>query len=174
MVIVVAILVTMNNNGRSPSMELVPNHSETPILNLYRNLDPQMTIAELSQESTAISPEMEIKLYQDGRGEVTMSNQTDVIRFYHNLGMIESEDNPEELNNDVVVDEDTVTEITDYQPTETIYNIEYLSFYSEAGYAIYYNEDENCYEVSDMGEVYQFDTKEDAIGAFLAPVVQER
>ena len=172
---VIIIVATLNvaNRNHAPSMELVTNHSETPILKLYKNLGSEMTIAELSQAATAVSSEMEVKLYQDGRGEVTMPEQTDIIRFYHNLGASEAEDDSEELN-DEVIDDDTTTEITDYQPTETVFDIEYLSFFGEAGYAIYFNADDNYYEVSDMGEVYQFDTKEDAIEAFLAPVVKEQ
>ena len=169
---VVVTLITTSKN-HTPSMELVTEHSETPILKLYENLDPQTTIANLSQAATTLSPEMAIKLYQDGHGEVIMSDQTDIIRFYHNLGTEESEEELEEFDDDTIV-QNTITEITDYPSTEIIYDIEYLFFIGEAGYAIYYNADDNCYEVSDMGEVYQFDTKEDAIGAFLAPIVKEQ
>ena len=172
-IIVIVATLTITDRNRDPSMELVANHSETPVLKLYRSLSPEMTIAELSRAATAASHKMEVKLYQDGRGEVTMPEQTDIIRFYHNLGTEGAEDDSDELD-DEVVDNDTTTEITDYPSTETIFDIEYLSFLGEAGYAIYYNADEGYYEVSDMGEVYQFDTKEDAIEAFLAPVVKEQ
>lgn len=178
-ILIGATIFIIANRNHDQQMELITIHSETPILKIYRVLDREMTIKEVTDAAAMISPEAEIRLYQDGRGEISIPGQDDVVRFYHNLGLIDSEENDTELTDeiedadDIDMEEITVTEIVDYQPTSIVRDPEYLFFSGEAGYAIYYNADEDYYEVSDMGEVYQFSTKEEAIGSYLAPIVKE-
>lgn len=154
------------------SVEIIIVREETPLLELYSEIDDTntVTIAEILSMANEQGNEVKTVVYDDGTGYLTFPGYSDMIAFDHGHDNSENQTASEE-ETDLSVEE-TVNEILDYPSDMPINNIRYIYDIDQDGYSIGYNDETGYYEVYDMDDVYEIPDKEEAIEAYLAPVLE--
>lgn len=172
------ILSVVNNNNSSPGS--IQQRENTAVLDLYANLDSEMTLEELKQELTDSKMDAEIIVEDGGFGSIVFSDYTDAIYFY-----IDREDeNYEEPVVEISEEDDGLDEngnrkiiniVNTYQPVDKVYDFRYSNEESpENNIGIYYDETDNVYEVFNGVDSFQFTTKQEAIAAYLSPFTADQ
>lgn len=172
------ILSVVNNNNSSPGS--IQQRENTAVLDLYANLDNEMTLEELKQELTDSKMNAEIIVEDGGFGSIVFSDYSDAIYFY-----IDREDeNYEEPVLEISEEDDGLDEngnrkiiniVNTYQPVDKVYDFRYSNEESpENNIGIYYDETDNVYEVFNGVDSFQFTTKQEAIAAYLSPFTADQ
>ena len=160
-------------NGNLIVGEPVMVRKSTPILQVYSELDEQTTIEDLLQKAKEHQGNIEVTLTDDGTGVLKTSDSLDAIVFSHPLISEEEEsvESEETLNESDKVELGTM--ITDYPLDTPIKDIRYTYDLTDTAYYIAYNDETKYYEIYNIDEMFELRTKEDAIEAYLAPVLEQ-
>lgn len=158
-------------NGSLIVGEPVMIRTNTPILQIYAELDEQTTIEDLLQKAKGHQGDIELTLTDDGMGILKISGSQDSIIFSHPL-ISEEEIITED---EEVLNESDETElgttITGYPLDTPIEDIRYTYDLPDTAYFIAYNGETKYYEIYNLDEMFELRTKKDAIEAYLAPVL---
>ena len=190
LLVVIIVLFNVTNNDQDESIDeakltLVEERRTTPALEIYASLEAEeITLAELEASARAISQDIVVAVYQNGSGQLDVAGQPGAIIFDYgpmdeeDTMMTDTESENESLTEEVVIDteEDLYASepvvAIEYQPNDTIRNIRYVYQLGDDHYSIGYSKDNQNYIVSDLNEVFEFNRKQDAIKAYLSPVVR--
>ena len=172
-VVVIAVVAINRNNDNYVPATVVFERKNNPILELYSNLEKeQMTLGELRQAISDPSAEITV---DGGFGKIALSSYPDdAIYFYINT---EEEfnymDNGEPDEEYTAKDAAAVTTIDSYGPNDIVYYFRYAhNITDDDSIGVSYIDEQDEYEVYDGYEFFNFPTKEEAIKAYLAPVVK--
>lgn len=171
--VIVGVVMLINRDNTSVSV--VVERENNPVLELYKSLNKEeMTLAELQQAVEKSSTEFVITV-EDGFGVVSESpDSIDALNFY-----INTEEEFNHVGIDVSDSGDLVegviadTDLDSYGSNDIVYYFRYAHKLSDdESIGISYVEEEGEYEVFDGYESYLMPTKDEAIEAYLAPVVK--
>ena len=147
----------------------------TPLLELYASLNEEMTIDELKAILQKDYSNAKLTIYDDNTGNVSMNdNNNDFVSFYYDTMSTDEEESDEESDEENTTSTPTnyeVSEITDYDPSTLIRDIEYIyqpDELEDSPLSIGYSEDDETYYVNVFYDVFDFATKEQAINAYLS------
>ena len=195
LLVVTIVLIIVANRDQSETIDegnltLVEERKNTPALEIYASLTKEeMPLAELEAAAREISQDITIAVYQNGIGQLEVNDQQGVIIFnYGHTDSDAAEDTSElEINSDdeipteeVVINSeedfyaDEPVAAIEYQPDETISALRYVYQIGDDYYSIGYSADSQDYVVFDLNELFEFETKKEAIEAYLSPVVRWR
>lgn len=168
-VAIIGAVIFFNSHGEpEPELALV-EVDNTPILQIYAAInDINPTIAELEEAAHKINPEAEISVDSYGAGYVKVSGEDDFIAFdyYDEPGI-------DPTTGELISDDIDGKGITP-QPEVIAKHIRYSIVDGDNNYYIGYSEDSGAYHVYNMMAIFEFPTKQEAIEAFLTPVVIEQ
>lgn len=135
--------------------------NDTPLLQIYSTLDETMTISDL-EHIVEEKPDVQVHVYNDGTGKLSLNDSNDYIAFYYEW--------TEDENTQDTVEFETI-EIQDYDKLLPIYNIQYIyepENIEDTGLSISFSEEDNKYYVDVLYEIFEFDTKQEAVEAYLS------
>ena len=197
-VLIVILIARANPDGGDETLSLAESRENTKTLQIYATLDDKMTAGELEKAAKAIDPNAEISFFDNGTGQLKLPDQEDYILFDHELGSFEGLESPidesdyevtdnydiaedDEFDDDDYAETETIEEdelALDYTPSEVSYQssdivreIRYVYPSIDNAYSISHSDDDSVYVVFNLMYDFTFPTKEEAIKAYLAPVV---
>lgn len=188
LLIVIIIAISVSNQEETTDEEnlvLVEERKTTPALEIYALLPEETTIARLDEIAKTISQDYTIIVYQNNVGQLEVPGQPGVIIFDYGLNnteenttAIDEESDEESSSEEIIIDTeddfyaDTAVSTIEHQPNGLVKNIRYIYQIGDDHYSISYSNENKYYEVFDLNEVFDFDSKAKAIAAFLSPVVR--
>ncbi|MBR2839832.1 hypothetical protein IKE82_00660 [Candidatus Saccharibacteria bacterium] len=172
---VIALVVILNSNRLEPEYSVVEERENTPTLQLYAKLQSDsMTFGELRQFVMDAGINARIMIDETGSGMIQIPDTKDALLFY-----IDREDgelvSTDEADASFEGHEEygTGANMADsYSSNDITYDYCYSYDYeSENAIGIYYDEEENVYFTYNGVEEFEFPTRQEAVEAYLAPVV---
>ena len=160
-IILVIVLVALLNGG-DQAVSVQGAGEDTPILQLYMELDNETTIEELEQQVKKTTPSATIKYEDDYSGYVTIDGYRDQLAF-------SIEPRTDEIIIDELLEEDdeASSQPVIYNSDDVVYDISYELLEGDDGYYIAYSDYGEIYQLYDLQELREFSTKKEAVDAYL-------
>lgn len=172
-IVIVAIVMLNNNSNDNDDKYSYSERPNTSLLQAYATLKNEMTFGDLEQTIKNFDNNAALVIEDDGTGYFQSSDGKDYIAFYYD--MMENEDGAmeETIINDV--QDDTSSNVRPDSGT-IAYDIRYVYMMdddNDAPLYIGYSEDDEVYNVYDITDIFEFQTRQEAIEAYLAPVISQ-
>ena len=151
LILTISLVILLNSNqGKDEPTGI--KRENTPTLQLYAKLDKEVPAKDLESTVKSLSNEAEVVFDDDGTGYIEIPGQEDYILFDYYV-------DEDEENDTASTEEDDIIDI--------VSNIRYTYPIDDSGYFIGYVEDGDLYQVFNLEDTFDFNTKEKAIEAYL-------